>query len=188
MDVILRHDYPALGYIGDRVHVKRGFARNFLIPKGIAIEVGSSSAKALNHTVASINAQRSKKKGEAELLRQQLEPVVLSFTLRSTEHGKSFGSVSQKDVEAALKEKGFEFDRRQIRIPEPIKSAGKHAVNLKLHSEVTAQLSVEVTTEVAGSVKTADEAGEKKKRARAPRAKKSSDSKKTEDAQPEHKE
>jgi len=144
MEVILREDYISLGYIGDTVRVRRGFARNFLIPRGIAVEASSGNERQLRHKLSAIVAKRVKKKAEAQAFAQVLGQVIVEFTLKMGAKGKSFGSVTSRDVEASLKALGYSVDRRQIRINEAMKSPGVYTVDVKLHSEVTVPVQVKV--------------------------------------------
>lgn len=144
MEVILREDYISLGYIGDTVRVRRGFARNFLIPRGIAVEATSGNERQLKHKLSAIVAKRIKKKAEAEAYGKVLSQVTVEFTLKVGAKGKSFGSVTSRDVEASLKTLGYNVDRRQIRINETIKGPGVYSVDVKLHSEVTVPVQVKV--------------------------------------------
>ena len=144
MEVILQQDYPQLGFIGDRLSVKRGYARNFLLPRGIALEVSSRNAKELKHRLALISARKEKKKAEAQELADKLNAVVLEFKLKIGVSGKSYGSIQSKEIDAELKKLGFVLERRQIRLGEPIKTAGEFKVTIKLHSEVSAACAVNV--------------------------------------------
>jgi large subunit ribosomal protein L9 len=145
MEVILREDFISLGYIGDTVRVRRGFARNFLIPRGIAVEATSGNENQLKHKLSAIVSKRIKKKAEAEAFAKVLGQVTVEFTLKMGAKGKSFGSITTRDVEASLKALGYEVDRRQIRINETIKGPGVYTVEVKLHSEVTVPVQVKVT-------------------------------------------
>jgi large subunit ribosomal protein L9 len=167
MEVILREDYISLGYIGDKVKVRRGFARNFLIPRGIAVEASSGNQKLLKHKLAGIVAKRVKKKAEAEAFAKILGQVTVEFTIKMGAGGKSFGAVTTRDIEASLKALGYEVDRRQLRINETIKGPGAYPVDVKLHSEVTVQVQVKVVA-LQPSVAAAGEgnAGAAKKRGR----------------------
>ncbi len=144
MEVILREDYLPLGYVGDTVNVKRGFARNFLIPRGVAIESSSQNEKALKHKLSAIVAKRIKKKAEAEAFGSTLAQIIVEFTLKVGSGGKSFGAITARDVEGALKNLGYAVDRRQIRLLEVIKTPGAHKAEVKLHSEVTVPLQIKV--------------------------------------------
>ncbi len=146
--MILKEDYPSLGYVGDRVSVRNGFARNFLIPRNIAVETNSRRAKMLKHQLDAISARRAKKKKLAEEYARELGAVVLGFSLKSSGQGKSFGSIGVRDIEKALSDKGHNLDRKQIKLGEPIKKPGVVKVGIKLHSEVVVELEVKVEGEV----------------------------------------
>jgi len=165
MEVILREDFLSLGYVGDTVRVKRGFARNFLIPRGIAVEASSTNDRVLKHKLSSIVAKRIKKKAEAESFGKILEQVIVEFTLKVGAKGKSFGSVTSKDVEASLKALGYEVDRRQIRVVEAIRGPGVHKVEVKLHSEVVVPVQVKVIAvqTAAPAAAEGEESGKKRK-------------------------
>ena len=147
MEVILQENYPSLGYVGDRVKVRPGYARNYLLPRGIALEVNSGNAKLLSHRMSLVAAKKAKLKAQALEEAKKFEGLILEFNLKIGERGKSFGSVSARDVEASLKDKGFELDRRQINLPEQIKSGGDFEVFIVLHSEVTTKVTARVTVE-----------------------------------------
>lgn len=165
MEIVLRQDFPALGYVGDRVNVRRGYARNFLIPRGIGVEIGSRSARTIGHLIAGVNAHKLRLKTQADELASRLAAVKLEFTLKIGGQGKSFGSVSLRDIEVALEQQGFKFDRRQLRLPEPIKGGGQFSVTVKLHSEVTVTLPISVTVE-RQQAKEVSEDGEPQRRRR----------------------
>jgi len=167
MEVILREDYISLGYIGDTVRVRRGFARNFLIPRGIAVEATSGNERQLKHKLSAIVAKRIKKKAEAEAYGKVLSQVTVEFTLKVGAKGKSFGSVTSRDVEASLKALGYNVDRRQIRINETIKGPGVYTAEVKLHSEVTVPVQVKVIAAqppVTAAAEGKPEKGKKKSR------------------------
>jgi large subunit ribosomal protein L9 len=147
MKVILKENYPKLGYVGDTVEVKRGYARNYLIPRGFAVEAGSRSAKQFAHVLSGILVRKTKLKNEAEVMASRMGSITLEFTLKFSEGGKSFGAITARDIEAALKDKGYLVDRRQIRLSEPLKSPGSFLVEVKLHSEVSAQVPVAIEAE-----------------------------------------
>lgn len=165
MEVILREDFLSLGYVGDTVRVKRGFARNYLIPRGIAVESSTTNEKVLKHKLAAIVSKRIKKKAEAEQFAKILEQVIVEFTLKVGAKGKSFGSVTAKDVEASLKVLGYEVDRRQIRVIEAIRGPGAHKVEVKLHSEVVVPVQVKVIAAqvAAPAAAEGEESGKKRK-------------------------
>jgi large subunit ribosomal protein L9 len=147
MEVILREDFLTLGYVGDTVSVRRGFARNYLIPNGIAVEASSGNERQLKHKLSAIIAKRIKKKTEAEEFAKVLGQVTVELTLKVGTQGKSFGSITGKDIESKLKELGYNVDRRQIKLADPIRSAGSFEVEVKLHSEVSVGIQVKVEAE-----------------------------------------
>lgn len=144
MEVILREDCLPLGYVGDTVRVKRGYARNYLLPRGLAVEASSTNSRALKHQLAGIMSKRLKKKAEAEQFGAVLSQIIVEFTLKMGAQGKSFGSVTTRDIEASLKGLGYTVDRRQIKLVDAIKGAGLHKAEVKLHSEVSVPLQIKV--------------------------------------------
>jgi large subunit ribosomal protein L9 len=149
MEVILQENYPSLGYVGDRVSVKGGFARNFLIPRGLALEASSRNERLLKHKLQHVMAKRMRMRTEAEEFAKKLGGIVLSFTLKMSDGGKSFGAITSKDVEAAFSAAGHPVDRKQIKMTETLRRAGEFTVSVKLHAEVTAQVPVKIAAEVA---------------------------------------
>lgn len=148
MEVILQENYPSLGYVGDRVSVKGGFARNFLIPRGLALEASSRNERLLKHKLQHVMAKRLRMRSEAEEFAKKLGSIVLSFTLKMSDGGKSFGAITSKDVEAAFSAAGHPVDRKQIKMTETFRRAGEYSVSVKLHAEVMAQVPVKVAAEV----------------------------------------
>ena len=147
MEVILKEEVDNLGHRGEVVKVAEGYARNFLLPRKLAMQATEAN-KAVIEQMKSAAARRSAtEKAVAEALVAQLEPVVLSFTRKSGEAGHLFGSVTSADVAAGLASNGFEIDRRKIQLPEPLKTVGDFSVAVKLHREVTAQIKVKVLAE-----------------------------------------
>ena len=168
MEVILREDFLPLGYVGDTVKVKRGYARNFLIPRGVAIESSAQNDRALKHKLGAIVAKRIKKKAEAEQFGNILQQIIVEFTLKVGASGKSFGAITAKDIESSLKALGYTVDRRQIRLVDAIKSVGMHKAEVKLHSEVTVSVQIKVlaapqAAPVEGAAKAKGKRGAKKK-------------------------
>jgi large subunit ribosomal protein L9 len=147
MEVILKEEVDNLGHRGEVVKVAEGYARNFLLPRKLAMQATEAN-KAVIEQMKSAAARRSAtEKAVAEALVAQLEPVVLSFTRKSGEAGHLFGSVTSADVAAGLASNGFEIDRRKIQLPEPLKTVGDFSVAVKLHREVTAHVKVKVVAE-----------------------------------------
>jgi len=166
MEVILRDNFPSLGYVGDVVRVKNGYARNFLIPRGIALEASSHNAKLLNHKMAGINARKAKLRAEAEVLGKKLGTARLEFTLKAGDGGKTFGSVSAKEVETALIAQGHQVTRTQIKTTEVLKRAGEFTVQVKLHADVIISVPVKITVEVPKKLQVEDDEADGERKAK----------------------
>ena len=164
MEVILKENFPSLGYVGDVVRVRNGYARNFLIPRGVAFESTSHNAKLLKHLMAGVNVRRAKLKGEAEELGKKIAAISLAYTLKAGEGGKVFGSIQTKDIETSLLALGFQISRTQIKLNDAIKKAGEYTVSVKLHSEVIISVPVKVTSEAPKTRADSDAGAEKQKR------------------------
>jgi len=153
MKIILMQDFESLGYEGDTADVARGYARNYLIPKGIAIQASEANLKALEMRRKKILAKRAKDKEEAEKVRDRLSEVILRMKVKAGEAGKLYGSVTSRDIAQQLEAQGVEVDRRKIVLDEPIRSLGEFQVPIKIHPEVVAT----ITVVVEGEEKTQDE-------------------------------
>ena len=147
MKVILREDIPKLGRMGDTVQVARGYGRNYLIPKGKAIAATSRNMKALEHERMLIQRQADLVRQDAEGLAAKIGGLTLSLARKVIDEDKLYGSVSVSDISQALEEAGVEIERKLIRLDEPIKSLGEFQVPVKVHDEVTAELTVQVIKE-----------------------------------------
>ena len=147
MKVILREDIPKLGRMGDTVQVARGYGRNYLIPKGKAIAATSRNMKALEHERMLIQRQADLVRQDAEGLAAKIGGLTLSLARKVIDEDKLYGSVSVSDISQALEEAGVEIERKLIRLDEPIKSLGEFQVPVKVHAEVTAELTVQVIKE-----------------------------------------
>jgi large subunit ribosomal protein L9 len=160
MEVILKDDVINLGHRGDMVKVADGYARNYLLPRKLALQATLAN-KAVVEQMKNAAARRSaSEKALAEELVVKLEPVVLDFTRKSGEAGHLFGSVTSADIAAALEAKGFEVDRRKIMLDEPLKTVGETSVAIKLHREVTAHIKVKVLAESTEEAPAAEPATE----------------------------
>lgn len=144
MKVILKENIETLGHIGDIVKVAPGYARNYLVPKGYAVEATEKNAKALEHTKRQLAYKKGKALESARLLATKLEAVVIELTHQAGEEGKLFGSVTNMEIAAYLADKGFEIDRKKIVLSEPIKHLGDVEVPVKIHPEVVATLKVSI--------------------------------------------
>ncbi len=147
MQVILKESVRELGQMGEVVNVKDGFARNFLIPKGFAVEANPKNMKALEHEKRKIQDLARKVKVTAEDLAARISAVTVTITAKAGEEEKLFGSVTAMDIAEALQKEGIEIDRRKLVLEEPIKRLGAYTVPVKLPSEVVAQLNVQVVSE-----------------------------------------
>lgn len=144
MKVILKENIDTLGHIGDIVKVAPGYARNFLLPKGFAIEATEKNAKALDHAKRQMAYKKNKALEAAKNFAAKISATAVSLAHKAGEEGKLFGSVTNMEIAAALKEKGVEIDRKLIHI-DHIKQVGDYTATIKLHPEVTAELKVAVT-------------------------------------------
>ncbi len=147
MEIILRQDYQGLGKTGDVVKVKDGYARNFLIPKGIAYIATKENKKRLENELKVKSWRVEKEKLAAEELAKKLANVSCTIPVQVGEEDKLFGSVTSQNIAEALAAQGIEVDRRKIQLDEPIKSLGIYSVPIKLHPEVEATVKVWVVKE-----------------------------------------
>ncbi|HBT48521.1 MAG: 50S ribosomal protein L9 [Caldanaerobacter subterraneus] len=147
MKVILVKDVKNVGKAGEVVNVSDGYGRNYLIPKGLAIEATESNLKMLNEKKKAEERKRQQELEQAKELAQKLSKVGVTLKVKAGENGKLFGSVTSKDVEEALKEKGFEIDKKKIVLPENIKTTGTYYAEVKLYQGVTAKVQVDVVAE-----------------------------------------
>jgi large subunit ribosomal protein L9 len=147
MEVILREDISNLGTRGQVVKVASGYARNFLIPKKLAVTATESNKKIVEQERQAHLRKEAKLQSEAQDLAKLVNGVSVTITQKSGENDQLFGSVTSKDVADALAAKGFTIDRRKIQLDEPIKQLGEFKVPVKLHKEVTAEVTVLVAKE-----------------------------------------
>jgi len=145
VEVILRDDVPHLGKIGDVVRVKPGYARNFLLPRGLAVEANRRNLRVLEHQKRVIAAKAEREKKSAEAVAAKLAGLRLTVRARVGEGGRLFGSVTNLDVERLLAERGYTVDRRRIALEEPIKELGTFPIAVQVGRNVRA--TVELTVE-----------------------------------------
>jgi large subunit ribosomal protein L9 len=155
-NVLLREDIENLGARGEIVRVKAGYARNYLLPRKLAVEASAGNVKQIEAERAALLKKESKERATAEAQSALMKTLHLTFERKVGEHGMLYGSVTSMHVAEALKEKGYEIDRRRINLPEAIKETGDFAVPVRLHREVTVEIPVTVTGE--GGAKTAGDA------------------------------
>jgi len=147
VEVILRQAVDELGEIGELVRVKPGYARNFLIPQGIAYEATEANRKRFEEERRHILERSARDLDRARAAAERIEGQSVSFSVRAGEEGKLFGSVTATDIAQALAEKGVEVDRHLIRLEEPIKQLGVYKVAIRLHAEVRPEVTVWVVAE-----------------------------------------
>ena len=158
-EIILTENIPGLGAEADVVKVRRGFARNFLLPQGKAYEVTKSSMRKLDMLKAKRAEREAKELNEAEEIARRIGKSKMIFTLETGETGKAFGSVTANDIATRLKnEIGTEIDRHRLALEHPIKSTGEHEISIKLHPDVTATLKFQVKSATEPKPETKDDA------------------------------
>ena len=142
MDVILRQAVENLGHPGDMVKVSQGFARNFLLPRGIAVEATEGNKRRIAQEKARLEAAESQRRQTAQDYASTLEAVSLTFAARVGEEGKLFGSVTAADIAAQLEAQVITIEKRQIDLHEPIKALGVYRIPIKLHADVKPEIKV----------------------------------------------
>jgi large subunit ribosomal protein L9 len=145
MKVLLTDDVVGLGDIGETVTVRPGYARNFLIPNGLAIEAGADNARIVAHKMKQVEAKKKKLKTEAEQKAAHLREVQVEVFLRVGSGGKVFGSIHAKEIAEKLTELGHSIDRRRIVLDEPLRKIGSHTVSARLHADVETPIQVTVS-------------------------------------------
>ena len=144
MEVILREDIPKLGQRGDVVTVKNGYARNYLLPRKLAMVATAGNRKQVAEMKAAAARREATEKSGADSLAAQLAEVVLTIPAKAGESDQLFGSVTAMDIAEGLEAKGFAIDKRKILLEEPIKTVGEYTVPLRLHRQVTGSVKVNV--------------------------------------------
>lgn len=144
MKVILQKDVPKLGQQGEVKEVSDGYGRNYLLPRGIAVEASAGRIQELEMLEAKRSRRAEKEREEAAALASRLEGKVFTIKATAGEGGRLFGSVTTSDIAKALEEAGLKVDRKKITIVNPIKTLGRHAVEVKFHSQVSVSIVVNV--------------------------------------------
>ena len=147
MKVILTKDLDNLGRAGALVDVKTGYGRNYLLPRNLAVLATAKNIRQLDHQKSGILARAAKERQNMTAMAQKLSAIEVKFTRKVGEQNKLFGSVTSKDVHEQLAAQGYQIERRQVHLPEPLKEVGTHEVEVKLHPEVTAKVKVTVAAE-----------------------------------------
>jgi large subunit ribosomal protein L9 len=146
-EVILREDVPNLGHTGDVVRVRPGYARNFLLPRGLAVDASHRNLRMLAHEKRVLATRAAHQQQAAEGVRTKLDGLAVTIRALAGETGRLFGSVTNLDIERLLSERGFSVDRRRILLPDPIKDLGTHAVAVQIAGKVRATIQVTVEAE-----------------------------------------
>ena len=145
--VLLREDVDDLGARGEIVRVRAGYARNYLLPRNLAVEATAGNVKGIEQERAALLKKEAKERATAEGQSQQMGSLVLEFKRKAGEQGALYGSVTSMDIADELKERGYEIDRHRIHLREPLKRLGEYTVPIRLHREVTMELQVRVAPE-----------------------------------------
>jgi len=148
MKVILKKDVESVGRAGDLVNVSNGYARNFLIPRGLGTIASSKNMNVLKSEMETAARRTTREKENAQSMAERLGGVTCNISRKVGQQKKLFGSVSTKDIGDALREQGIEIDKRNILLEEPIKSLGEFSVRIKLHSGISTDIKVVVAGEV----------------------------------------
>jgi large subunit ribosomal protein L9 len=155
MEIILTQDIPKLGDRGDVVRVKDGYARNFLLPKKLAMRATESNRRHFQEVMRQTRARMQKQRGTADEQRAKLDGEHVKFTLAFGETGKAYGSITSKQIAEGFREKGIYFDHHQVMLDHPLKEPGAHDVQIRLFSDIIATVKVWVVPE--GESESADE-------------------------------
>jgi large subunit ribosomal protein L9 len=149
MEVILREDISNLGKMGDVVRVRDGYARNYLLPRALVLVANKKNLKVFEHQKRVVAAEKERVQKRAQSLAEKLAELTLVFPMKSGEEGRLFGSVTNIDIEKAIRAKGFEIERRRIQLADPIKTLGEFAVPIRLAADLTLVVKVSVVPETA---------------------------------------
>ena len=147
MDVILREHVDNLGRRGEVVKVAPGYARNYLLPRKLALAVTEANKRQIERERAAAEARDLEEKTQAEALGQRVSQIEVEIARRVGENDTLYGSVTSSDIAQALLAKGFEIEKRKIQLPEPIKALGEFTVSVRVHRDVTSQVKVKVVAE-----------------------------------------
>ncbi len=147
MEVILREHVDNLGQRGEVVKVAEGYARNYLLPRKLALPVTEANKKQIERERAKLDAREAAEKQDAEAVAQRMAALDIAIARRVGENDALYGSVTAADITDALHQQGVEIDRRKVQLAEPLKQLGEFTVPIKIHREVTAQVKVRVVKE-----------------------------------------
>jgi large subunit ribosomal protein L9 len=145
--VLLREDVDDLGARGEIVRVRAGYARNYLLPRNLAVQATAGNVKGIESERAALLKKEAKERASADVQSQQIGALELEFRRKAGEQGALYGSVTSMDIAEALRERGYEIERHRIHLREPLKRVGEYSVPVRLHREVTIDLKVRVAPE-----------------------------------------
>ncbi|MGE5305233.1 MAG: 50S ribosomal protein L9 [Alphaproteobacteria bacterium] len=147
MEVILKEDIVNVGKIGEVVRVRDGYARNYLLPRGLVLVANKKNLKTFEHQKKIVADQKQKIIRQAQTVGDQLAGIAVVIPMKAGEEGRLFGSVTNMQIEKALKGKGLNVDRRKIHLEEPIKNIGEYEIPIRLSADLTVSLRVSVVAE-----------------------------------------
>jgi large subunit ribosomal protein L9 len=148
MKIILKEDVQNLGFMGETVNVADGYARNFLMPKNLAIPATNSNVKTVEHKKKIIEKKKAKITAELTEIKNNLEKTEITIPVKVGENEKIFGSITKVDIENKLKDSGFNIDRKIINLDNPIKELGIQTVKIKLSRDIVAEIKVNAVPEI----------------------------------------
>jgi large subunit ribosomal protein L9 len=148
VQLILARDVPNLGRLGDLVHVRAGYARNFLLPRGLALPASPKRVALFEHQKKVVEHRRKVLRGESEKRAQDIAKLSITLTAKVGEQGKLFGAITARDIAKALAAEGFAVDHRDIKLDAPVKTVGLHKIDLRLEADVTTQVKLVIAPEV----------------------------------------
>jgi large subunit ribosomal protein L9 len=147
MEIILREDVQHVGKAGEVVKVKDGYARNFLLPKGLAYPATEANKKRITYEAQRLARQRETERAAAETEAARLAGVELTFTVKVGEEDRLYGSVTASDIQRRLEEQGIHVDKRKIDLPEPLRSLGDFRVGVRVHADVRPEIAIHIVKE-----------------------------------------
>jgi len=147
MKVVLKDDIKNVGKMGQIVDVADGYARNYLVPRGLAVEANIKNLKSLEHEKKIIQEKAKRIKNSSQTLSDKISTMTLVIKAKAGDEGKLFGAVTSMDIAELLKNEGIEMDKKKIFIDEPIKRLGSYSVNIKIHPEISTHLNIQVVEE-----------------------------------------
>ncbi|ADO78210.1 50S ribosomal protein L9 [Halanaerobium praevalens] len=144
MKVLLKKDVKKLGSKGEIIEAADGYARNYLMPRGLAVEATQQKIKEMKEKEAKKNRLESEKREDAKKLKSKIESEKFIIKVKAGDNGRLFGSVNTKDIAKAASDKGYDIDKRKIDLDDSIKSLGMHSIKVKLYDDITANLKINV--------------------------------------------